>query len=265
MATKKINDKIVGIIGGMSYHSTATYYNRINECIGNTLPYKYGRRSAKVLIYSLDMEEHNELVWHDKYKENDELILESVKRLQNGGADFYIMACNTVHDSLPYIEQYIPYSIFPCLHIADCCAMKLKENNISCVGLIGTRITMQRDFYIKRLSLHGIKVVVPKSIKDQTEIQRIILSELCVGILDNKKSKDFLLNDIIRNDLCSNQGAQGCILGCTEFELIIKPDDVADIALFDSAQVHIDATTQVLLKEKKVTDFLPKSLMKSKL
>ena len=257
MSTVKVNNTIVGIIGGMSYHSTATYYNRINEGIGKALPFKYGRHSAKILIYSLDMEEHNELVWNDKYKENDELMLQSVKKLKNGGADFYIFACNTVHDSLPYIEEYIPYSVFPCLHIADCCALKLKENKISCVGLIGTRITMQHDFYIKRLQLHGIKVVVPKLTKDQMEIQRIILKELCAGIFDNQQSKNFLLNTIIRQDLCMNQGAQACILGCTEFELIIKPDTVKDIPLFDSAQVHIDAIIQVLLKQKKLTDFLP--------
>lgn len=261
-AVDTINPKTVGVIGGLSYHSTATYYNKINEAIGENLPYKYGRRSAKIFINSLDMEDINQFVWNGKYKETAQVMLKAVKKLQKVDPDFYIFASNTVHDSIPYIEKSIPYSTFPYLHIADCCALKLKENNITCVGLIGTKVTMQRDFYVKRLGLHGIKVVVPTLLKDHLEIQRIILDELCVGEWDNEKSKDFLVNTIIKKDLCENQGAQGCILGCTEFGLIVKQNDIKHIPLFDSAEVHIDATIKVLLNQRKLTDFLPENISK---
>lgn len=261
-AIKEVNPKTVGIVGGLSFHSTSTYYHRINEAIGENLPFTYGRRSAKMLIYSLDMEDINQYVWNGKYKETAQVMLKAVQKLQKGDPDFYIFASNTVHDTIPYIEKYIPYITFPYLHIADCCALKLKENNISCVGLIGTKVTMQRDFYIKRLGLHGIKVVVPKLMDDHLEIQRIILDELCTGQWDNAKSKDFLVNKIIRKDLCEDQGAQGCILGCTEFGLVVKQNDLKRIPLFDSADVHIDATIQVLLDQKKLTDFLPNVVSK---
>ena len=116
---------------------------------------------------------------------------------------------------------------------------------------------MRDDIYIKRLQLHGIKVVVPKLLKNQLEVRRIITEELWEGIYDNKRSKDFLINTIIRQDFYRDQGAQACILGCTEFERIIKPDEIGDIPLFDSAQVHIEAVIQILLNQRKLTDFLP--------
>ena len=258
-SVKTVNSKIVGILGGMTYKSTVTYYTKITEGINKLLPCKYGKRSAKTLIYSLDMEEFTELVLNEENKQNyNDSMLESIERLKNGGADFYIMACNTSHDSLSFIEQYIPYSMFPYLHIADCCAYKLKQNDISRVGLIGTKTTMQNeDVYIQRLADHGIEVVVPQSITHQDEIERIIYDELCVGVYDNIISKEFLVKDVIKNDLCLNQNAEGCILACSEFETIIKPNEIQDVEIVDSAQAHIDATIDVLVDAFSGSDFLP--------
>mmetsp|Transcript_3890 Transcript_3890/g.3369 ORF Transcript_3890/g.3369 Transcript_3890/m.3369 type:complete len:142 (-) Transcript_3890:28-453(-) len=141
--------------------------------------------------------------------------------------------------------------------------MKLKEANIKCIGLVGTAHTMKGDYIVNRLKQHGLKVVVPKSDKTHSEMERIIERELSFNKFVPSSRQFFV--DIITNDLVKSQGAEGCILGCTEIELLVKQKDIPSVPLFNSAQIHIDAAVEVQLCQKNVWDFEPTTQWKCRL
>ena len=159
------------------------------------------------------------------------------------------------------IKKKMPH--FPILHIADCIAYQLKLNNITRIGLVGTLHTMQKDYIIGRLKLHGITTVVPSNMDDHNEIERIIEKELSFAKFIDK-SRQYMVK-LIQNDLVNKQRAQGCILGCTEIELLVKQKDIKNVKLFNSAEIHINAAVDVQLCKKNVWDFEPNSFIKARL
>ena len=219
--------KIIGLIGGTSWNSTLEYYRILNE----TAKEKLGKsHSAKCILYSIDFEEIKELLNNEKWDEVAEVLTDISKRLERAGADFILICANTMHKIVDRIQENID---IPILSIIDVTAEKIKEKNIEKVGLVGTRFTMEEDFYKKILEeKHGIKVILP--VDEEREILHSIISnELCSGIMkqDSKEKIKKIMEGLIR------RGAKGIILGCTELPLIIKQEDV-DVLIFDTTRIH---------------------------
>ena len=218
--------KTIGLIGGMSWESTVTYYQVINETIMEALG---GFHSAKILLYSVDFDEIERCQSSGDWKRSAELLADAARRLERAGADFIVICTNTMHKVAPEVRGSVS---IPLLHIAEVTARKLKEAGITTVGLLGTRYTMTQPFYIDVLTQAGINVLVPESESIQT-VNDIIFNELCVGIVRDS-SKEMLLSAIRQ---LQNRGAQGVILGCTELGLLVGDEDV-ELPVFDTALIH---------------------------
>lgn len=220
----------------MSWESTATYYSLINNHIKDELG---GLNSAKILLYSLNFKEVEELQSLGDWDKNGELLAEAALTLEKAGADFVLICTNTMHKIADTVSKKISK---PLLHIGDVTADELIKNNVKKVALLGTKYTMEQDFYKKRLINRGLDVVVPCE-KDRIRINKIIFNELCVGKICEGSKKEFL--DII--DGLSQQGIQGVILGCTEIGLIINQNDT-NIKLFDTTLIHAKAAADMALQ-----------------
>jgi len=218
--------KTIGLIGGMSWESTVTYYQVINETIKEELG---GLHSAKLLMYSVDFNEIEHCQSSGDWKRSADILADAAKRLERAGADFIVICTNTMHKVAPEVRESIS---IPLLHIAEVTARKLKDADISTVGLLGTCYTMTQPFYIDVLTQAGINVLVPEGEAIQT-VNDIIFNELCVGIVRDS-SKETLLAAIRQ---LQNRGAQGVILGCTELGLLVGADDV-ELPVFDTALIH---------------------------
>ena len=218
--------KTIGLIGGMSWESTVTYYKVINETIKEELG---GLHSAKILMYSVDFDEIERCQSSGDWDRSAAILSDAAKRLETAGADFIVICTNTMHKVAPEVREGLSISL---LHIAEVTARKLKEAGITTVGLLGTRYTMTQPFYKDVLVGAGIDVLVPEGEAIQT-VNDIIFDELCVGIV-REPSKEALLEAIRR---LQARGAQGVILGCTELGLLVGPEDV-DLPVFDTAMIH---------------------------
>lgn len=229
--------KTIGIIGGMSFESTITYYKEINEIIRSK---KGGLNSAKILLISLNFEEIAKLQREGKWEDSANILLDSAIKLEQMGADFILIATNTMHKILPYIHHKIK---IPFLHIAEAVGEDIKKNKISKVLLLGTKFTMKEAFYKNILSSHGIDTVIPSE-EQIEEVNRIIFEELCCGkVLDTSKKKYI---DII-NKLCVDD-VNGIILGCTEIGMLISQED-CNIKIFDSTKIHIAKAVELALEQ----------------
>lgn len=230
--------KTIGLLGGMSWESTLSYYKSINEGIKNSLG---GLNSAKICIYSVNFDEIEKLQHQGKWSETAEILSDAAKSVERGGADFLLICTNTMHKVASEIEADIS---IPILHIADATAEKLLENGIKKVGLLGTNFTMEQEFYKGRLSeKYGIEVVVPEK-DDRLKVHEIIYQELCRGnIRDSSRS---IYCKII--DKLSSQGAEAVILGCTEIALLIQQAHT-DVPLYDTTAIHADAAVRMALKK----------------
>lgn len=227
--------KTIGLIGGMSFESTVEYYRIINEEVKNRLG---GLHSAKCILYSVDFAEIEYYQAAGEWEKAGILLGEAAFSLEKAGADFIIICTNTMHKVISYIADKIN---IPILHIADATAKQIINSNISTVGLLGTKYTMEQDFYKSRIETHNIKVLVPES-SEREMINNIIYDELCLGIIQ-LSSKDYYQKVI--NSLVA-KGAQGIILGCTEVGLLIKQEDVS-VPLFDTTVIHaIEAVNKAL-------------------
>lgn len=218
--------KTIGLIGGMSWESSLEYYRIINKEVNARLG---GLHSAQCLLYSVDFAEIERLQSAGEWQQAGEQLSRVASKLEQAGADFIVICTNTMHKVVGQIEEKISV---PVLHIADTTAEEIGRRKLGKVGLLGTRYTMEQDFYRLRIESHGIEVGVPGS-EQRDEINRIIFEELVAGEL-RQTSKEFF-QQVIR-DLVA-EGAEGIILGCTEIGLLIKPED-ADVPLFDTAQIH---------------------------
>lgn len=218
--------KTIGMIGGMSWESTVTYYKQINETVKETLG---GFHSAKCLMYSVDFHEIEECQANGEWEKSGNILAEAAGNLEKAGADCIIICTNTMHKVVDQIKSRIS---IPILHIADATADELIKNKIDKVALLGTKYTMQQDFYKSRLIEKGLQVLIPGE-EDMELINSVIYKELCMGHLSEKSKADFLR--IVQ--ALADQGAEGIILGCTEIGLLIKQEDTKT-PLFDTAYIH---------------------------
>ena len=222
----------------MSWESTATYYREINEGIKQNLG---GLHSAKICLYSVDFDEIEKLQHTDDWDTAAMVLADGARKIEAGGADFLIICTNTMHRVASEIEQAIS---IPLLHIADATALKLKDDNITRVGLLGTLFTMEHNFYKSRITeLFGIEVLVPEP-DERTLLHAIIYDELCLGKIENTSRQQCL--EIISRLFA--RGAQAVILGCTEIALLISQDHTS-IPLYDTTVIHAKQAVSYALKD----------------
>ena len=219
--------KTIGLIGGMSWESTIPYYRCINESIKQALG---GLHSARIILFSVDFHDIERLQQADRWDKAGDCLAQAARSLQAAGADFLVLCTNTMHKVAPAIEAAVD---IPLLHIADPTADAIKRAGLHTIGLLGTRFTMEQDFYRHRLvSEHGLQVLVPGD-TDRDNVHRIIYQELCLGILRDESRRAF--REIIAR--LADQGAAGIILGCTEITLLISASD-SPVPVFDTTALH---------------------------
>ncbi|PPD57536.1 aspartate/glutamate racemase family protein [Dehalogenimonas etheniformans] len=225
--------KTIGLIGGISWNSTALYYKLINEGVAKTLG---GLHSAKVLMYSFDFEEIEKRQSSGDWHELGAMLGERGKALKDAGADFLVICANTMHK---VVEQVEAISGLAVLHIADAAGESIKKAGLKKVGLLGTRFTMSEDFYRRQLEERfGLEVLVPE--KDQQYIvNSIIYDELCRGCV--QEASNWACQLII--DKLVARGAEGIVLACTELPMLIKPSDMK-VPLFDTVKLHAGAAVR---------------------
>jgi aspartate racemase len=219
--------KTIGLLGGMSWESTAGYYKAINEGIRNSLG---GLHSAKIAMYSIDFDPIEKLQHNGDWDGTAKILAEAAKKVQSAGADFLLICTNTMHKVAPQIEEAIN---IPLLHIADATAEVLVEKGIKTVGLLGTAFTMEQDFYKGRLSdNYGLTVLIPKEI-DRAIVHDVIYKELCLGkALPASKAEYIRIIESL-----ANQGAEAVILGCTEIGMLVDQTDT-EVTLLDTTYIH---------------------------
>ncbi|MBV56574.1 MAG: aspartate racemase [Gammaproteobacteria bacterium] len=219
--------KTIGMLGGMSWESTATYYRILNEGIKSALG---GFHSARIAMVSVDFDEMEKLQHTGGWEQMARLLGAAAKSVEAAGADFLLICTNTMHKVAPQIDQAIS---IPLLHIADATAEQLVRDRISCVGLLGTQFTMEQDFYKRRLTeKFGIKVVIPDA-GDRELVHEVIYDELCMGkITDNSRSSYLHIIDKLKQ-----HGAEAVVLGCTEIALLVQQAHTP-VPLYDTTEIH---------------------------
>jgi len=222
--------KTIGLLGGMSWESSLEYYRIINQAVKRRLG---DLHSAQCLMYSYDFAEIEALQHGDEWAKLTLKMIDGVRRLKTGGADFLVICTNTMHRMANEIEHATG---IPLLHIADATAIAIKKKGLTTVGLLGTQFTMTGDFYRNRLmEQHGLNVVIPNE-DDRETVHRIIYKELVLGEIRDESREAYL--DVIKR--LQLKGAKGVILGCTEIPLLVKQSDVA-IPVFDTTTIHAEA------------------------
>ena len=227
--------KTIGLIGGMSWESTVTYYQLINEAVKEQLG---GLHSAKILLYSVDFDEIEALQSGGQWDKAGAILAEIAHKLEQAGADCILICTNTMHKVADAVRTAVSV---PLLHIAEATADALEAAGISRVALLGTRYTMTEDFYKSKLVARGIDVLIPES-EDVDTVNSIIFDELCLGIT-SEASRQKLLSIIAS---LQKQGAQGVILGCTEIGLLISRQDT-ELPVFDTTMIHAAAASAFAL------------------
>jgi aspartate racemase len=216
----------------MSWESSLEYYRIINETVKEKLG---ALHSAKSIMYSVDFEEIEKLQHQGKWNEATKLMIDAAQSLERAGVDFLIICTNTMHKMADDVQISIK---IPILHIADATAKEIKKQGLSNVGLLGTRFTMEQDFYKGRLKRHDIDVIIPDEAQRRT-VHDVIYNELCLGVIKRTSRDKF--RKVIEN--LASRGAEGIILGCTEIPLLVKQKDY-DIPLFDTTMIHAVAAVE---------------------
>lgn len=219
--------KTIGLIGGMSWESTIPYYRQINQRIKQQLG---GLHSAKLILYSVDFAEVEELQRSGDWHKAGQLLAEAAAKLQSAGADALVLCTNTMHKVAQAIETAVS---IPLLHIADATAEAIQQAGLKKVALLGTRFTMEQDFYKKRLTeSYGLAVLVPDE-ESRTLVHQVIYQELCLGVVnpDSRQKYQQIMADLV------TQGAEAIILGCTEIGLLVSSEDCT-VPLFDTTALH---------------------------
>jgi aspartate racemase len=231
-----VPQKTIGLLGGMSWKSSAEYYRLINETVRERLG---GLHSAQCLMWSFDFDDIAVLQREDRWADAAALMVDAALRLERGGADFLVICTNTMHRAFEQIEAA---TALPLLHIADPTADAVKAAGVRRVGLLGTAFTMEQDFYKGRMSdRHGLDVLVPEA-ADCATVHRIIYDELVQGIIVDA-SRDAYRTVIAR---LVARGAEAIILGCTEIMLLVGPEDSA-VPLYDTTGLHAAAAVELAL------------------
>jgi aspartate racemase len=229
--------KTIGMIGGMSWESTLEYYRIVNLEVKARLG---GLHSAKCLLYSVDFEEIERLQHENRWDEAGELLGRAAKGLEKGGADFILICTNTMHKVAEAVQASVA---IPLLHLADATAEKIKQMGLQRIALLGTRFTMEEDFYKGRLvDNFGLTVLIPSE-PEMDVIHRVIYDELCLGKIEGPSRRKYI--DTIER--LKGEGAEGVILGCTEIGLLVKQKDT-DMPLFDTTEIHARAAVDFALE-----------------
>lgn len=229
--------KTIGLIGGMSWESSLEYYRITNKIVKEKLGEPH---SCKSIMYSVDFAEFEKLQHEGKWEVLTSKMIDVAKKLEKAGADLILICTNTMHKMATDVQKNIEV---PLLHIADATAEEIKANNMNKVGLLGTKFTMEQDFYKGRLKeKHGIDVVIPNE-KEREIVHNVIYKELISGIIKEESREEF--REIINN--LKKNGAEGVILGCTEIPLLIKDED-SDISVFDTTMLHSKKAVEFALE-----------------
>jgi aspartate racemase len=218
--------KTIGLLGGMSWESTAHYYRHMNELVRQRLG---GLHSARLLLYSVDFHDIERLQHEGRWEEAGRYLAGVAQSLEQAGAEALVLCTNSMHKVAPVIDAGLT---IPLLHIADATADAVRAQGLNKVGLLGTRFTMEQEFYRAWLERHGLEVLVPGA-SDRQEIDRVIFEELCRGVIRPQSRAAY--RDIIAG--LAARGAQGVILGCTEIALLVAAAD-AEVPLFDTTAIH---------------------------
>lgn len=228
-----MSQKVIGLIGGMSWESSSEYYRIINQTVRERLG---GLRSARCLMWSFDFGEIEALQHAGRWDDATALMIDAAQRLERGGADFFLICTNTMHRMADQVQAAVG---IPLLHIADPTAERIKARGFKRVGLLGTAFTMEQDFYKGRFTdRHGLDVLVPEA-EDRATVHRIIYDELVQGRVESA-SRDAYRKVIAR---LIERGAEAVILGCTEIMLLVKPED-SRVPLFDTTGIHAEAAVE---------------------
>lgn len=229
--------KTIGLIGGMSWESTSAYYKIINEGVKARLG---GLNSAKIIMHSVNFDEIARLQINDDWEQIAAILSKTAKTIEQAGADFILICSNTMHKVAPIVRQHIR---IPLIHIADVTGRVLKTNGIKKIGLLGTQITMEQEFYKAVFQdKYGIEVIVPNE-ADRLRINDVIYNELCKGVISQESRIAYLS---IINTL-SEQGVDGVILGCSEIPLLVNANHTTT-QLYDTVQIHAETAVQLLTK-----------------
>jgi len=228
--------KTIGLLGGMSWESSIEYYRIINEAVRDRLG---GLHSARSLMFSVDFAEIEDLQHRGRWDEAAGILVEAARRLERGGADFVLLCTNTMHKLAEDVQRAIAV---PLLHIADATAAAVRAEGLRAVGLLGTRFTMEKEFYRGRLARHGLTVLIPEA-GDREVVHRVIYEELVLGVIREESRGEFrrIIGALAR------RGAGGVVLGCTEIGLLVKQEDSA-IPLFDTTTLHALAAVAAALQ-----------------
>lgn len=230
--------KTIGLIGGMSWESSIEYYRIVNETAKAKLG---GLHSAKSIMYSVDFAEIEILQRQGRWQEAAQVLIGAAKSLESGGADFIVLCTNTMHKVADDIQAH---THIPILHIADATAQQIKDSGIGKIGLLGTRFTMEEDFYISRLTQkYGLDVIIPND-QEREIVHRVIYDELVIGEIRQNSKERYI--DIIKRLV--EGGAEGVILGCTEIGLLVHDGDCR-VPLFDTTKIHAVAAVEYALAE----------------
>jgi aspartate racemase len=230
--------KTIGLIGGMSWESSLEYYRLINQAVQAKLG---GFHSAKSLMVSVDFAEIETFQQQGRWSEAAEVLAQAAKNLEDGGADFVILCTNTMHKVAGEIQAHIH---IPFLHIADATAQRIQDNGLNQVGLLGTRFTMEEDFYTGRLTQrYGLDVMVPNA-RQREIVHRVIYDELVKGEIRQASKEQYV--EIIEHLV--SDGAQGVILGCTEIGMLVQDGDCR-VPLFDTTRIHAEAAVEYALSD----------------
>ncbi|WP_295918572.1 aspartate/glutamate racemase family protein [uncultured Anaerovibrio sp.] len=218
--------KIIGLLGGMSWESTVTYYEILNRTVAEKLG---GYHSAKIMMYNVDFAPLENNMGTGNWAANAEILSKAAKRLEDAGAEFIVIATNTMHKLVPDIEKKIN---IPILHIADTTAKKIKEDGLTKVGFLGTKFSMTQDFLHERFRKAGLEVMIPDE-ADIELVNNVIFDELCLGKVLESSRKEY--QRIIYS--MKEQGAEGVILGCTEIGMLISVEDSV-LPVYDTTLIH---------------------------
>lgn len=226
--------KTIGLIGGMSWESTAEYYRIINETVRDRLG---GLHSAKIVMVSVDFAEIEAMQAEARWDDAGESLAAAAKQLEAAGADCVLICTNTMHKVADVVEGAVA---LPLLHLADATAERiLATESGRTVGLLGTAFTMEQSFYKDRLATHGLDVIVPES-DDRAIVHRIIYDELCLGIVREESRAEYqrIMRALVES------GADAIVLGCTEIELLIDPADTSIAPLYPTSRIHAEAAVE---------------------
>lgn len=228
--------KTIGLLGGMSWESTALYYRQINKLVKERLG---GLHSAQIAMVSVDFQEIEELQHRGQWDTTGEILSKAAGQVQAAGADFLLICTNTMHKVARQIEAAID---IPILHIADATAERIKSQGIENIGLLGTAFTMEQDFYAGRLrDAYGLNVLLPPK-QDRDLVHRVIYEELVLGVVRDESRQEYLRI----MDALQAEGAEGVIEGCTEIVMLVQQEDT-DIPLFDTTSIHAEAAVEMAL------------------